>query len=276
MSLFMDVHADLGDATAEDVAAAHLRDIEVQGKHGVEFLTYWLNSPDGSAYCLVDAPNQAAAIACHKEAHGLIPHNMIEVSPQSLSQHLGEWKQNVPNQAMLDGPGSSPDTGLRAIVFTDIEGSTQVSSTRGDKTAMEMVRTHNEVTRAALAETGGREVKHTGDGIFASFSFVTKAVECSIAIQRGLSARREERPDDGFSVRIGVGAGEPVTDGDDLYGAAVNLAARICGHALADQIVVSGAVRELSLGKSFEYVDLGFITLKGFDEPKQLFELAWI
>jgi class 3 adenylate cyclase len=275
MSLYLDVHDGLGDATAEDVAAAHKRDLEVQGKYGARFLTYWLNSPDGKVFCLVDAPDKDAAVACHKEAHGLLPHNMIDVEPNVLSQFLGDWEQNVPSQAMMEGARTEPDTGLRAIMFTDIEGSTNVSTIQGDDAAVEMVRAHDDLARECLAEAGGREVKHTGDGIFAAFPLVTAAVECSMAIQQRLRRHREATPDGGFRVRIGVSAGEPVTNSDDLFGAAVNLAARICTHAKAGQIIVSRAVRDLSVGKRFEYLDLGRVPLKGFPDPEPLFAVAW-
>ena len=66
MSLYSDVHSGLGDATAADVTAAHKRDLEVQGKYDVHFLTYWLDSPDGKVFCLVDAPDKESAVACHK------------------------------------------------------------------------------------------------------------------------------------------------------------------------------------------------------------------
>ena len=275
MSLFMDVHAGLGDATEEDIQAAHERDLEIQGKYGVQFLTYWVNNPDGLAFCLVEAPDQDTLVACHKEAHGLLPHNIIEVKAPVVSQFLGDWKQNVPNRAVLPSPGSAPDTGLRAIMFTDIEGSTDISTSRGDDAAIEMIRNHDSLARSCLTESGGREVKHTGDGIFASFSLVTKAVECSVAIQRRLEEHRHSKPDDAFSVRIGISAGEPVTKSDDLFGAAVNLAARICGYATADQILVSSAVRELSIGKSLEYIGIGPVALKGFPEAVQLYEVPW-
>ena len=68
MPMFMDVHGELGDATPEDVAANHNRDLEVQHKYGVRYLTYWLNDSDGRVFCLVEAPSVEAAVACHEEA----------------------------------------------------------------------------------------------------------------------------------------------------------------------------------------------------------------
>ena len=111
--------------------------------------------------------------------------------------------------------------------------------------------------------------------MFASFPLVSGAVDCSIAIQRRLREHRDDEPESCLHVRIGVSAGEPVTERDDLFGAAVNLAARICGHAAAGQIVVSRAVRDLSIGKPFDYDDLGDVDLKGFQEPERLFAVAW-
>ena len=80
MPLFMDVHNKLPDgATADDVAGAHARDLEVQGKHGVNYKSYWVDEANGKAFCLVEAPNAEAAIACHQEAHGLLADDIHEV-----------------------------------------------------------------------------------------------------------------------------------------------------------------------------------------------------
>jgi adenylate cyclase len=108
----------------------------------------------------------------------------------------------------------------------------------------------------------------------ASFGSVTRAIECATAIQRGLAASNAdaEHP---VEIRIGVSAGEPVTEADDLFGAAVQLAARACNHAAAGSILVSRAVHDLCLGKGFSFNELGSVELKGFDEPVPLFEVAW-
>ena len=117
-------------------------------------------------------------------------------------------------------------------------------------------------------------MKHTGDGIMASFASVTRSIECAIAIQRALDAHSAdaEHP---IYVRIGVSAGEPVAENDDLFGAAVQLAARACNHAAAGSILVSTAVRELCVGKGFAFEARGPFELKGFDELVPLFEVRW-
>jgi hypothetical protein len=80
MPLFMDVHETLPEgATIKDVAAAHEADVNTQGAHGVKYLRYWVDESNGKVFCLAEAPNAEAAIAVHKEAHGLLADRIFEV-----------------------------------------------------------------------------------------------------------------------------------------------------------------------------------------------------
>jgi Protein of unknown function (DUF4242) len=81
--LYMDVHKKVEGLTAEAVAGAHKRDLEVQDKHGVKYLKYWFNEGTGQVWCLVDAPNEEAATAVHREAHGLVADELTEVKEGS-------------------------------------------------------------------------------------------------------------------------------------------------------------------------------------------------
>ena len=174
------------------------------------------------------------------------------------------------DRVMAEG---QPDTALRAIMFTDIEGSTAISTSAGDDVAVELVKRHDRVVRAALEECGGRIVKHTGDGMFVSFTSVLRAVEATVAIQRGTFGEQVEGPE--LAVKIGLTVGEPVEDSDDLFGASVNLAARICAHAAGGQTLVSSTVRDLAIGKGIDFLTRGEIGLKGFPDPVALYEVAW-
>ena len=118
--------------------------------------------------------------------------------------------------------------------------------------------------RVALAANGGEEVKHTGDGIFAAFTSAVSAVEAALQIQRELAGGE-------VRVRIGLNAGEPIAKDDDYFGAAVQLAARVCDRAEPGQVLVSNVVKELCTGKLFQFEDQGEATLKGFPEPVRLF-----
>ncbi len=113
-----------------------------------------------------------------------------------------------------------------------------------------------------------------GDGFMASFSSATKAQECAIAMQRAFAEHNESAPEP-IKVRVGLNAGEPIAEDDDLFGTAVNLAARICAHAEAGQILAPIVVRELAAGKQFMFADLGETELRGFEDPVRLYEVSW-
>ena len=79
MPFYMDIHNKVDGLTAKAVADAHKKDLEVQDKHGVKYHKYWYNESEGKVFCLSEAPNKEAAIAVHREAHGLVPDEIIEV-----------------------------------------------------------------------------------------------------------------------------------------------------------------------------------------------------
>jgi len=119
----------------------------------------------------------------------------------------------------------------------------------GDQRWLELLREHERMVREALKAHGGSEVKTMGDGFMASFSAATKALESAIAMQRAF-AEHNENADEPIKVRVGLNAGEPIAEDDDLYGTAVNLAARICAHAEAGQILAPIVVRGASGGEA--------------------------
>jgi class 3 adenylate cyclase len=161
--------------------------------------------------------------------------------------------------------------GVVTILFTDIESSTTLTQRLGDAKGQDIVRAHNEIVRQALASNGGSEIKHTGDGIMASFPTASGAIEAAIAIQRGV--HREGNAS--LRVRIGLNAGEPVVEERDLFGTAVQLARRICDSADPGQILASNVVRELSAGKGFLFADRGETALRGFEDPVRVYEVRW-
>lgn len=159
-------------------------------------------------------------------------------------------------------------------MFTDMVGSTEMTTRLDDTMAVELLKAHDAIVRRCLRRHGGSEVKHLGDGIMASFDDVPASVACAIDIQKDLGSYNQssETP---IRVRIGIHAGEPVEESADLFGSPVQLAARICGVAQADAILVSRAARD-----ACSDVDLGFgspvsQTLKGFSEPVELFSPAF-
>lgn len=154
----------------------------------------------------------------------------------------------------------------------DVE-STSMTARLGDTRAVEMIRAHDAVVRRALVDTGGREVKHLGDGIMASFDDTLAAVECARAIQQGFDTFNLSSKEK-LQVRIGLDVGEPVADSNDLFGTTVQLAARLCQAAQPETVVVSEAVSNLTRHR-FEMIELPPRSLKGFAQPVANYALEW-
>ncbi len=171
--------------------------------------------------------------------------------------------------------------GFATILFTDMEGSATLADRLGDAAAQEVRRAHNEIVRGALAANGGSEIKHTGDGIMASFATASSALDSAIAIQRSVAeynvGAHGRAP---LGVYVGLNAGEPIAEDDpdgrvDLFGTSVDLAARLVDRAEPGQIIASDVVRQLAAGKQFLFSDLGETELRGFEDPIKLWELRW-
>jgi class 3 adenylate cyclase len=272
----MDIHNLPEGTTAEDVAKAHAKDMETQRKYGVEYSKYWVNEKTGKVFCLVHAPNAEAAECVHREAHGMVAEKLIEIQPELAEGFLGGVETNAAGAVILPGGGADArDPGIRTVLFTDIVNSTTLTQSLGDEAALAMLGVHDAIVRDALSTLGGREVKHTGDGIMASFISPAGAVRCAIQIQRELANHAKANPERSLKVRVGAAAGEPVEQRNDLFGSTVQLASRLCAYAQPEQILVSNAIAELCLGKGLLFEDLGEVTLKGFGYPVRAHSAAW-
>jgi class 3 adenylate cyclase len=269
MTIFMDRH-DLKDTTAADIAEAHLKDLEVQERYGVRFLTYWFDQKRGTTFCLVDAPDKETAQCVHREAHGFIAGEIVEVALSAVEAFLGRIQDPEPPAGKTR---PEMDSGHRAVMFTDMVDSTMMTSRLGDRMATELVRAHDAVVRRCLTLHGGREVKHLGDGIMASFASAADATRCAAAIQQDFDRYNRGTPEP-IHVRIGMDSGEPVEDSDDLFGTTVQLAARLCAAAASDQILVSENISR-EHGDPSLFVNMKLLQLKGFSGQLPAFEFSW-
>jgi class 3 adenylate cyclase len=265
MPLYMDIHVVPG-ATPQALEEAHNADLAVQDKHCVHCLKYWYNADAGKVFCLFDAPNPEAAAAVHREAHGLMAEKIIEVDADMADGLLGPAEVNAAGAALLPTQDKR-DPGVRAVMFTDIVGSTEMTSRFGDDAAIAMLRVHDRIVRDALREHSGREVKHTGDGIMAAFFSAACAVRAGCHMQAALRDHNDGKVEYPVAIRVGISAGEPVEDHDDLFGSTVQLAARLCAQAEPGQVLVSSVIAGLCLGKGLKFTGVSSCQLKGFDDP---------
>ncbi len=189
----------------------------------------------------------------------------------------GEWiDPERPIEAARPPVREPQQVGLRTLFFTDLVGHTEMMSQLGDELGRRVLREHERITREALAQHDGREVKTMGDGFMASFISAQKALECAITLQRTFT-RLGERDGElaGLRLRVGLNAGEPIEEDDDLFGHSVIAAARVASHAQGSEVLVSDVVRQLVAGKGFLFADRGEVALKGFEEPIRVWELNW-
>jgi class 3 adenylate cyclase len=262
--LFMDRH-DLPGTTSEQVAQAHVLDVAASARHGVQFLSYWFDSDNGAAFCLARAPSPEEMQAVHRESHGLVSNEIIRVAEANVLKFLGRIEDPADHTRVTSA--------FRTVLFTDLKGSTSLLHELGQSPYMVLLTEHDLIIRRALVSSRGREVKHTGDGIMASFEDVTGALVCASAIQDGFQQRNAVSGPPALSVRIGMAAGEPVDHDDDLFGSTVNLASRICEVADGGQVLVSELVRDLGIKHGFRFREVGPRALRGFPGPSVLFEL---
>lgn len=261
MPLYMDRH-DVPGATAEETARNHAADLEVAGQFGVEFFSYWHDSTRGLVFCLASAPGEEAVAQAHRTAHGLVPTEIIEVSESDVVRFLGKVHDPV--------DASEVTSAFRIVCFTDLVGSTELLDRLGQSEYMVLLTEHDLIIREALIRWRGREVKHTGDGFMVVFEDVEQALGWSIDVRDSF----EQRSD--LDIRMGIAAGEPVDHDDDIFGAAVTMANRICSSAGPGQIYASDVVRDLGVEKGFRFDGGKIDLLKGFSEPATIYELLGI
>ncbi len=166
--------------------------------------------------------------------------------------------------------------GTLTILFTDLEGSTDLRVRVGDATANELIRLHDDLVRSRLETAGSMETKSLGDGFMALFSSANRAIEAATSIQRAIQEHNESNPDQQLSIRIGLNSGDVTHAGGEVHGTAVHAASRIANKAQGGQILASQVVQDLagSLGDT-KIVDRGLFWLKGFPERWRLYEVLW-
>jgi class 3 adenylate cyclase len=183
-----------------------------------------------------------------------------------LTAAIADWSKPKPREEAAQ---------IITVMFTDMVGSTALTQTRGQQVAQQVVRAHNRIVRQALTRFNGREIKHTGDGIMASFAQASGAVDAAIQIQKDTIAHCRDFPDLPLQLKIGLNAGEPISEDGDLFGSTVQLSARITDKAKANEIFVPDSVRLLCAGKNYKFVSRGGYAMKGFDDDITLYEVVW-
>jgi class 3 adenylate cyclase len=172
-------------------------------------------------------------------------------------------------------PHAAPD-GTVTLMFSDMEGFTEMTQRLGDLAAREVIRRHNILVRQACSAHGGYEVELQGDGFLLAFGSARSGLQCAMAIQHSLAEDALRHPDEPIRVRIGLHTGEALRDADKFFGSTVILAARIASQATGGEILASSLLKELtqSVG-DLRFGESREVSLKGFSDLHRVFPVEW-
>jgi class 3 adenylate cyclase len=165
--------------------------------------------------------------------------------------------------------------GTVTIMFTDVEESTRLLSTRGFTASHEIMKAYETIIDEKVGQHAGRRIKGLGDGFMISFGSARHGVECALDIQQAIGDYSKQNPERKLRIRIGINTGEVVEEGGDIFGAAVNVAARVAGKAKGGEVLVSEIVRQLVgpiAEMKFEF--RGRYKLKGFPDRWRLHQVS--
>jgi pimeloyl-ACP methyl ester carboxylesterase len=161
-------------------------------------------------------------------------------------------------------PVREPDRVLATVLFTDLVGSTERVAELGDERWRALRGEHDETVRRLLAQFGGREIDHAGDGFLATFDGPGRAVRCALAIASALERLQ-------LDVRAGIHTGEVEIVGDGISGIAVHIGARVAALGNADEVLVTRTVKDLTAGSGIEFAERGTHTLRGIPGDWEIF-----
>ncbi len=169
---------------------------------------------------------------------------------------------------------AAPD-GRVTLVFSDMEGFTEMTERLGDRAAHEVIKVHNAIVREEVRRHGGVEVELQGDGFLLAFPAARQALDCTIAIQRALATYSAARPEQPIRVRIGLHTGEAIQEADRFFGKTVILAARIAAQARGGEILASATTREGGADESIRFGVRREASLKGLAGTYSLHPVDW-
>jgi AraC-like DNA-binding protein len=211
----------------EEIKRNHIADLEVQHKYGVRFIQYWINEDAGLVFCLMEAPDKESCAAVHREAHGAMPCNIIELKGGDYLAFMdSESKANEVD--IVEHPDGTFDAGYRVIMAADFISIANDNSWQGDVDPI-------------LKMFDGRLVNMPGSRKTVVFITTYQAIECALTI-----LKRVQTLPGRIEVRIGISAGEPVTQQSEIFGEAIALANLLCDIARNGQLLISSLAKELT------------------------------
>ena len=261
MPIYMDVHIVPG-VKARDVAEAHTKDLLHQDEFACKCMTYWIDEQRETIFCLIEAPDKEAVEEMHGKAHGLIPGKIIEVKSTLVESFLGRIYDPPDAETSDDGLKIFNDPSFRILLVTKINDPVLLKYNLGSEKTNELLSLHNNIVRKNIAQFGGTEVEHGGDGFIVSFVSASKAAACALAIQKEMKDANTEA----LGFRMGLNGGEPLGKTNKLFGDTIQLAGRLGTIAKNAKFAIASSVKELVSKDQFENSSDNFFSLSPQDE----------
>jgi class 3 adenylate cyclase/pimeloyl-ACP methyl ester carboxylesterase len=201
-----------------------------------------------------------------------IPHSELRVVPGTMAPWLADLDSVVEAfvSFLTSGhhePKSAEPDGMLTVVFTDLVSSTRLLNQQGDQEARSTFREVEDLVSTLIAQRGGQLIKNLGDGSLITFKSTRQAIGFALDLQDRMASGPVQ-------IRVGMAAGEPIREEGDIHGAVVVQASRIADLGGAGDVVVSDSVRQLALGKEYEFQEIGEVQLKGFEESQRVWKVA--
>lgn len=263
MPIYMDRHDVSEKVTAEHVAQLHQADLKIQHHFNCKGLTYWFDGKRKTAFCLIEAPNKDAIKLMHDNAHGEIPHRIIEVDDTVVESFLGRIED--PKKSQNTELNIINDPAFRIIMVIGVKRSSLKDSL--NKELNLVIQNLNKTIVKTLSKFKGSIVKQKHDYYLASFSSVTNAVLCAIHIQTKINLSFEISRGCDVDVNVGLSAGVPVTEKENLFEDTIKTAERFC-NVVKGKIVISSEVKDLYESENLNVsIDKKFVhTLSSIEE----------
>jgi AraC-like DNA-binding protein len=234
----LDYHKDL-DVTVEDVKAAHTADLLTQAKYRVKNLKYWVNEQDGTMFCLMEAPDEESCAKMHEASHGNLACSIQEIETTVFEMIMG----SIPSldQGVARNEDGSIDTGYRFIMMVQITGQTS-NDKSSDYRSLRIPPEPKSIIRGIINRHQGGIIENIhDDNITGVFNSSSRALKSALKIQQEFTTRLDTNhdPERNLSFKIGLAAGQPLTENDGLHEETIRKARHITRFTGDGQIKVS-------------------------------------
>lgn len=240
----MDLHIVPG-VSAKDVAEAHVKDLNIQTEFGCNCMTYWIDESRGSVFCLIEAPTAEAVSELHKKSHGLVPHNVVEVSKETVDNFLGRLIDPKPEYLTEGGLKVFSDSAFRILVSVHHKDNVLMSHKLSKGYTSMLMNMLVDTISSFAAKNNGTIVQYPAPYNLISFKSIIDALNFSKELCNQLT--EEQKNVLGF--KLGINAGEPLDEDGNLFSKTIKFFDDISFLDLKERVVVTPIVKKMNQDK---------------------------